>query len=112
MSANNKLQIVTPRYFSFAKPPEVMQLKSGRSLGPVILAYETYGTLNTRKSNAILVCHALSGDAHAAGFHEGDTAAGWWDDMIGPGKALDTNLYFVVCSNVVGAAKGAPGHLQ
>jgi len=109
LSSNNKLQIVTPRYFSFAKPPEVMQLKSGRSLGPVTLAYETYGTLNARKSNAILVCHALSGDAHAAGFHEGDTAAGWWDDMIGPGKALDTNLYFVVCSNVIGGCKGSTG---
>ena len=101
--------IVTPRYFSFAKPPEVMQLKSGRSLGPVTLAYETYGTLNAGKSNAILVCHALSGDAHAAGFHEGDKAPGWWDDMIGPGKALDTNLYFVVCSNVMGGCKGSTG---
>ena len=101
--------VVTPRHFSFAEPPEVLQLKSGRSLGPVTVAYETYGTLNAQKTNAILVCHALSGDAHAAGFHEGDTAAGWWDDMIGPGKALDTNLYFVVCSNVIGGCKGSTG---
>ena len=101
--------IVKTLYFTFAEPPDTLQLKSGRTLGPVTLAYETYGTLNAGKTNAILVCHALSGDAHAAGFHEGDTAAGWWDDMIGPGKALDTNLYFVVCSNVIGGCKGSTG---
>jgi homoserine O-acetyltransferase len=62
-----------------------------------------------KKSNALLVCHALSGDAHAAGFHEGDKAAGWWDDMIGPGKAFDTDKYFVICSNVIGGCKGSSG---
>jgi homoserine O-acetyltransferase/O-succinyltransferase len=101
--------IVHTQYFTFAEPPDALQLKSGRSLRPVTLAYETYGTLNAGKSNAILVCHALSGDAHAAGFHKGDKTAGWWDDMIGPGKALDTNLYFVVCSNVIGGCKGSTG---
>ena len=101
--------VVTPQYFTFAGPPDTLQLKSGRSLGPITLAYEAYGKLNTKKSNAILVCHALSGDAHAAGFLEGETAAGWWDDMIGPGKALDTNLYYVICSNVIGGCKGSTG---
>jgi len=101
--------VVIPQYFNFAEPPNTMQLKSGRSLGPITLAYETYGKLNAKKSNAILVCHALSGDAHAAGFLEGETAAGWWDDMIGPGKALDTNLYYVICANVIGGCKGSTG---
>jgi homoserine O-acetyltransferase len=105
----DSLGIVHTQYFTFAETPNTLQLKSGRSLGPVKLAYETYGTLNARKSNAILVCHALSGDAHAAGFHKGDKTAGWWNDMIGPGKALDTNLYFVVCSNVIGGCKGSTG---
>lgn len=105
----DSLGIVHTRYFTFAEPPNTLQLKSGRSLGQVKIAYETYGTLNADKSNAILVCHALSGDAHAAGFHKGDETAGWWNDMIGPGKALDTNLYFVVCSNVIGGCKGSTG---
>jgi len=101
--------VVATKYISFAAPPNVLQLTSGRNLGPVTIAYETYGTLNSAKSNAILVCHALSGDAHAAGFHEGETVPGWWNDMIGPGKALDTNLYFVICSNVIGGCKGSTG---
>ena len=70
-------------------------------LGPVTLAYETYGTLNAQKDNAVLVLHALSGDAHAAGWHEGDKKPGWWDNMIGSGKAFDTDKYFVICSNVL-----------
>ncbi len=69
----------------------------------------TYGLLNEDKSNAILVCHALSGDAHAAGYHEGDSNPGWWDAMIGPGKAFDTDRYFVICSNVIGGCKGSTG---
>jgi len=96
-------------YFTFAEHPHELKLESGQSLGPVTLAYEAYGTLNKEKSNAILVCHALSGDAHAAGFYEGDKSPGWWDEMIGPGKALDTNKYFVLCSNVIGGCKGSTG---
>lgn len=105
----NSVGIVQTQYFTFAEPPHTLQLKSGRTLGPVTLAYETYGTLNAGRSNAILVCHALSGDAHAAGFYQGDNTAGWWDGLIGPGKALDTNLYFIVCSNVIGGCKGSTG---
>lgn len=101
--------IVEPQYFTFAAPPDRLLLESGRKLGPVTLAYETYGRLNADRSNAILVCHALSGDAHAAGFHPGETAPGWWDDMIGPGKAFDTEKYFVICSNVIGGCKGSTG---
>ncbi len=74
-----------------------------------MLAYETYGRLNDARSNAILVCHALSGDAHAAGHHEGDDRPGWWDGLIGPGKALDTDRFFVICSNVIGGCQGSTG---
>ena len=87
-----------------------LQLESGRLLGPIRIAYETYGTLNAARSNAVLVCHAWTGDAHAAGRHrEDDRKPGWWDDMIGPSKLLDTRRYFVICSNVIGSCKGSTG---
>src|SRR5208283_4775386 len=82
----DSLGIVIPHVFSFAEPPATLKLESGRSLGPITLTYETYGRLNEKKSNAILVCHALSGDAHAAGLHKDDKTPGWWDDLIGRGK--------------------------
>lgn len=103
------LGIVTPQQFTFAEPPHRLKLQSGRSLGPITLAYETYGELNAEKSNAILVCHALSGDAHAAGLSPDDQTPGWWDGLIGPGRALDTRQYFVLCSNVIGGCKGSTG---
>jgi homoserine O-acetyltransferase len=105
----NSVGIVEPQYFTFAAPPGGLLLESGRMLGPVTLAYETYGLLNADRSNAILVCHALSGDAHAAGFHADEDAPGWWDAMIGPGKAFDTEQYFVICANVIGGCKGSTG---
>src|SRR4051794_23865945 len=83
-------------------------LDSGQTLTQVDVAYETYGTLNAARSNAILVLHAFSGDAHAAGIsHEGKP--GWWDNMIGPGKGFDTNRYFVICANVLGGCRGTTG---
>ena len=97
------------QYFTFAEPPNELTLESGEKLGPITLAYETYGKLNRDKSNAVLVLHAFSGDAHAAGFLEGDKDSGWWDDFIGPGKGIDTNEYFVICSNVLGGCKGSTG---
>lgn len=85
-------------------------LESGATLPAIEVAYETYGELNQEKSNAVLVCHALSGDAHAAGYHSpADAKPGWWDDMIGPGKGIDTNKYFVICSNFLGGCKGTTG---
>ena len=105
----NGLGFVKTKYFTFAEPPDHLILESGAKLGPVTLAYETYGTLNARKDNAVLVLHALSGDAHAAGWHEGDKKPGWWDSMIGPGKAFDTGRYFIICSNVLGGCKGSTG---
>jgi len=100
---------VTTEYITFTHPPQEMALELGGVLGPITLAYETYGAPNKDKSNAVLVLHALSGDAHAAGFHDGDKDPGWWDSMIGPGKALDTGKYFVICSNVIGGCKGSTG---
>jgi len=103
------LGIVETKSFTFAHPPLELELEGGGRLGPVTLAYEVYGKLNTGRSNAILILHALTGDAHAAGFHEGDKDPGWWDNMIGPGKAFDTDKYFVICSNVLGGCKGSTG---
>ncbi|NTW06972.1 MAG: homoserine O-acetyltransferase [Syntrophaceae bacterium] len=100
---------VETQYFSFGEPTEELVLKSGEKLGPVTLAYETYGQLNPQRSNAILICHALSGDAHAAGRHVYEQKAGWWDNMIGPRKAFDTDRYFIICSNVIGGCKGSTG---
>jgi len=101
--------IVETQYYTFAEAPNELNLECGKSLGPVTLAYETYGALDADRSNAILVVHALSGDAHAAGIHRGENNPGWWDDMIGPGKAFDTDRYFVICSNVIGGCKGSTG---
>ena len=84
-------------------------LVHGESLSGITVAYESYGLLNAEKSNAVLVCHALSGDAHAAGWIKGEEKPGWWDIIIGPGKALDTDKYFVICSNVLGGCKGSTG---
>jgi len=106
---SQSIGVVKTQYFHFAQPPDELTLECGEKLGPITVAYETYGTLNDQRSNAILIVHALSGDAHAAGFHEGDVKPGWWDDMIGPGKAFDTDRYFVICSNVLGGCKGTTG---
>jgi homoserine O-acetyltransferase len=103
------VDIVEINYFTFAEPPGEMVLESGQKLGPITLAYETYGNLDQNSGNAILTLHAFSGDAHAAGYHKGDEKPGWWDDMIGPEKALDTDKYFVICSNVIGGCKGSTG---
>lgn len=99
--------IVEPKYIKF---DEQLSLESGKTLSSYTLAYETYGELNERKDNAILVCHALSGDAHAAGkYTNEDKKPGWWDFLIGEGKVLDTNKYFVICSNVIGSCRGSTG---
>ncbi|HIJ81340.1 MAG TPA: homoserine O-acetyltransferase [Desulfuromonadales bacterium] len=87
-----------------------VRLDSGRILAPVTLVYETYGTLNGERSNAILVEHAWTGDAHLAGKrHEADTRPGWWDAIVGPGRLFDTDRYFVICSNVIGSCFGSTG---
>jgi homoserine O-acetyltransferase len=106
----NSVGLVETKYFTFAQPPDEMELDCGQKLGPVTLAYETYGTLAPGRDNAILILHALSGDAHVAGYHSPqDRKPGWWDLFIGPGKAIDTTKYFVVCSNIIGGCKGSTG---
>ncbi len=109
LNKDNGLGVVRTNTFHFAFPPDELILESGEKLGPITLAYETYGKLNDQRSNAVLILHALTGDAHAAGFYEGDEKPGWWDDMIGPGKAFDTDKYFIICSNVLGGCKGTTG---
>jgi homoserine O-acetyltransferase len=87
-----------------------LELVCGRALGPIDVAYETYGQLSPEQDNVILVCHALSGNAHAAGFHRHtDRKPGWWDAMIGPDKPIDTNRYYVICSNFLGGCSGTTG---
>jgi homoserine O-acetyltransferase len=88
---------------------ESVSLDSGVVIAPLQVAYEAYGELNASRTNAILVEHAFSGDAHAAGVSHEDGKPGWWDNMIGPGKGFDTNKYFVVCSNVLGGCRGTTG---
>ncbi len=101
-------QFVTTQFFHHAQP---LTLQSGATLPEFTIAYETYGTLNADRSNALLICHAWSGDAHVAGYHVGDDSdkPGWWDDAVGPSKAFDTNQYFIVCSNVLGGCSGSTG---
>ncbi|MCF8068888.1 MAG: homoserine O-acetyltransferase [Desulfobacterales bacterium] len=102
--------VVKKKVFTFAAPPDEMMLESGAKLGPITIAYETYGKLNADKSNVILVAHALTGDAHVAGYYsEDDTKPGWWDIMVGPGKGIDTDKYFIICSNILGSCMGTTG---
>jgi homoserine O-acetyltransferase len=102
--------LVEKKFHTFAGPPHELLLESGASLGPITIAYETMGTLNDDKSNVILVTHALSGDSHVAGYYsEDDPKPGWWDTMVGPGKGIDTDKYFVICSNVLGGCMGTTG---
>ncbi len=102
--------LVEKQTFTFARPPEDLVLESGARLGPVTLAYETYGRLNAEQDNAILILHAFSGDAHAAGYHhKEDPRPGWWDFMVGPGKGIDTDRYYVICANILGSCNGSTG---
>jgi homoserine O-acetyltransferase len=102
--------VVEKQFFPFAEPPHEMILENGSKLGPVTIAYETYGSLNAERDNVVLIAHALSGDAHVAGYHrEQDPKPGWWDIMVGPGKGIDTDKYFVVCSNILGSCMGSTG---
>ncbi|MCV6606748.1 MAG: homoserine O-acetyltransferase [Campylobacterales bacterium] len=86
-----------------------LYLESGRILEPFEISYETYGELNEDKSNVIVVCHALTGSHHAAGYYDGEKKPGWWDDLIGDGKAIDTSKYYVICYNTIGSCFGSTG---
>lgn len=104
MSLNLKTHI---RHFT-----NPLYLESGRILEPYDIAYETYGELNEDKSNVIVICHALTGSHHCAGTYEGDKKPGWWDSLIGSGKAVDTDRFFVICTNVIGSCFGSTGPMS
>ncbi|MBF0624846.1 MAG: homoserine O-acetyltransferase [Magnetococcales bacterium] len=102
--------LVTTRLVELFNDGQTLTLDCGATLAPVRVAYETYGTLDADRSNAVLVCHALSGTAHAAGYHQADDRRqGWWDDYIGPNKPFDTNKFFIICSNNLGGCDGTTG---
>ena len=106
-SVGRSVGIVTPQTMHFA---EALDLHSGKKIPQYDIVYETYGELNEARSNAVLICHALSGDHHAAGYHsEEDKKPGWWDSCIGPGKPVDTNRFFVVSLNNLGGCSGSTG---
>ena len=101
--------LVETRTAVVADADRPFRLENGATLDRVEVAYETYGELNGDRSNAIFICHALSGDAHAAGFIEGEVKPGWWDNIVGPGRPLDTDRFFVICANVLGGCRGTTG---
>jgi homoserine O-acetyltransferase len=106
-AAADDVGIVRPRDFTHAGK---FTFKNGQEIEGFTLRYETYGTLNATRDNAVLICHALSGDHHCAGWHsEKDAKPGWWNNIIGPGKAVDTRRFFVVCANVLGGCQGSTG---
>lgn len=106
-TSHGETGLVTPRDF-YCKEPFAFQ--RGRSIPEFTLRYETYGRLNEQRDNTILICHALSGDHHCAGIHSlKDKKPGWWNNLIGPGKAIDTNRFFVLCSNCIGGCQGSTG---
>ncbi len=110
MSQNNSIGIVAPQIASFNDP---LTLKSGNVLAQFELVYETYGTLNANHSNAVLICHALSGTHHVAGkYSEQDKHPGWWDNLVGPNKPLDTNKFFVIGVNNLGGCNGSSGPIS
>ncbi len=108
MSAGAVGRVETRRVVLFDQD-DPLELESGARIGPVEVAYETYGTLDADRGNAVFVCHALSGDAHAAGHHGDPTRRGWWDTLIGPGRPVDTDRYFVICPNLLGGCAGTTG---
>ena len=107
---SDSVGFVETKYTTLFEPPARLKLASGSELGPITVAYETYGELSPERDNAIFVCHALTGDAHAAGWHSPESRKpGWWDEFIGPGKGIDTTKYFVICANVIGGCQGTTG---
>lgn len=105
---HEKTEALVPVATQLLKWDKPITLECGATLDAIDIAYETYGTLNANKSNAILICHAFSGDAHAAGV-DAAGRVGWWDSMIGPDRAFDTNKYFMICSNILGGCRGTTG---
>lgn len=108
-AASGSVGKVITQVTDVATPENPLKLQRGEILEQVAVAYETYGELNASGDNAALLCHALTGSAHAAGLLERESVPGWWDPLIGPGKPIDTTQYFVICSNVLGGCYGTTG---
>ncbi len=109
-SAAAHLEAETPRSLVVRFPEsDPLMMDAGVPVGPLQIAYQTYGTLNAAKSNAVLICHALTGDQHVANEHPVTGKSGWWETMVGPGKPIDTDRYFIICSNVIGGCMGTTG---
>ena len=107
---SNGVGLVQTRTIRLVEQGQPLELECGKKLAPIDVAYETYGQLNQAGDNAILICHALSGNAHVAGYNSpDDKKPGWWDSMVGPGKGIDTNKYYVICSNFLGGCSGSTG---
>ncbi|MDO8302908.1 MAG: homoserine O-acetyltransferase, partial [Sedimentisphaerales bacterium] len=106
----NSVGIVETKVVRLIEADAPLKLQCGKSLAPIDVAYETYGELNAAGDNVIFICHALSGNAHVAGRNSpDDKKPGWWEIMVGPGKGIDTNKYFVICSNFLGGCSGTTG---
>ena len=109
-TSKRSVGLVKEQFVTLCESPDELILDSGKKLGPITIAYETYGELNPEKDNAILILHALSGDHHAAGYYKpDDKKPGWWDEFIGPGKAFDTDNYYIICTNCIGGCRGSTG---
>jgi homoserine O-acetyltransferase len=109
-SKENSVGIVKTQIIRVVEENNPLELACGKTLGPIDVAYETYGKPDATGDNVVLVCHALSGNAHVAGLSSpDDRKPGWWDNMVGPGKGIDTNKYFVICSNFLGGCSGTTG---
>ena len=106
MNKENTIGLVTPEVMTVQ---EKLILESGKTLDSFDITFEVYGKLNKDKSNAVLICHALSGNHHVAGYHDGDEKPGWWDNMIGPNKPINTEKFFVVSLNNLGGCHGSTG---
>ncbi len=117
VGARGSVGVIAPQQLELATPENPLVLEYGATLKHLTMMYETYGELNAKGTNAIIICHALTGSAHAAGVHDRDSAdksagrevPGWWDPLIGPGKPIDTERFFVICSNVLGGCYGTTG---
>ena len=106
---SNSFGLVETSYVELFAPPNSLSMRGDKQLGPITVAYQTYGELSPAKDNAIFICHALTGDMHAAGRMAKRKKPGWWDGFIGPGKTLDTNRYCIICANVLGGCQGTTG---
>ena len=109
-SEKGSVGLVETKYLRLSLPPEGFKLENGGALPELQVAYETYGKLSPAGDNAVYICHALTGDAHVAGYHSAeDPKPGWWDAMVGPGKGIDTGRFYVVCANILGGCMGTTG---